>query len=199
MTVAQLARAGMLPHSRVGRSIVAAVTRAGYRQELGDSARALAEFGQAIELNPARPDPYAARGFATYPSGESIQDLETAVELGLLSFWAGYYLAYHYASLGDWVRAERLAESALRLQPPPDIAADLTEWLAIATVELGRDPQIALRLLHQARELAPSLAGFEANLRRIQTIQRDGKLGQVAWSVERNRTATREDLLMACG
>jgi len=130
---------------------------------LGNREEAIAAFGDAIADDPLNADPRAARGFETYPSLESIEDLKQAIHLGSLSFWPPYFLAHYYAKENQFARALEYCSMAQTFPLPNDVAANILEWRAISAYLLGEGQVEVRKLFEKALELSPQSARLRAN------------------------------------
>jgi len=161
---------------------------------LGDRDQGLAEISRAIELDPSRAEAHAARGLETYPSDESVRDLEVAVKLGLTSFWPAYYLAHLHLQRGEWEKAWDYIQAALLLDPSPEARANLLEWRAIARVEGRGEVEQGVRDLDDAAKLAPGNARVKRNLEMLRQL---GRQGTEKWALHSDVERPRIDMGMA--
>ncbi len=158
------------------------VTRGFALLHLGERQQAMCEFTTAIQLDPSSAEAYAAIGIETYPSAESVGDLESAVRLGAASFWPAYHLAHHHVDARHWAEAERFCDASLLLGPPARVRANLMEWRAIARFQQGDTIEQTRMALESALALAPNNARLRRNLELL--LQPAKPRAEVPWRVE---------------
>ena len=123
--------------------------------QLGNSQRALAVAGEAIEFNPNSPLPFAMRGVLTYPSQAAVTDFRRGALLSGADYVPFYYLAHHAFHLGKLGEAEQLCRGALARNPGPRARAQLTAWLAVFRDSAGAPKDEVEALFRQAFDFDP--------------------------------------------
>jgi tetratricopeptide (TPR) repeat protein len=87
---------------------------------LGDRAQAVADFTEAVRLDPGYPEAYSNRGDAHGAVGryaEALADYKRVTELVPDHPWAYYSRALIYDLMGDWEKSVGEYDQALRLSP----------------------------------------------------------------------------------
>jgi len=101
---------------------------------LGESPQAINELGAAIQLTPDDGELYVQRGLMQLDSSFQIAklDFEKAVELGAISVWPYYYLAFDAFCSKDFDRCKHMASIAMSRTSDLDIQARLHELVAMS-------------------------------------------------------------------
>jgi tetratricopeptide (TPR) repeat protein len=157
---------------------------------LGKKDEAVVAFSKAIGTDPSNAAAWTCRGMETYPAARAIQDLNKAVELGILSFWPYHLLAHAKLAVHDWQAAIQHSEAALRFLPPAAIRAHLYEWSGIANAELG-DLVNATKCLERAVQFAPDEAEIRHNLELVKEVRSSSP---VSWTIGSDLRAKASEL-----
>jgi hypothetical protein len=67
----------------------------------------------------------------------------------------------------SWPRAAEFAKITLRLEPPDSVKANVLEWLAIANIEQGGDPELARSQFLEALQISPESSHVQKNFEHL--------------------------------
>jgi tetratricopeptide (TPR) repeat protein len=163
-----------------------AVSLAGFCYEhLGDIDRAIHFFNLGLDAQPNNDALLVAMGIAKYGSGpEAIEYFRRAAGQDSPIVWSYFYLAHYYLLSGATSNCVEQCRKALNLNGSDAVRAELFEWLAISSCDLGASVDAVRALFDQASRLSPNNPRLDANRQRFeQAVVDSARANVVHWQM----------------
>jgi tetratricopeptide (TPR) repeat protein len=173
---------------------------------VGESARLVVIYDKLYNENVADPLRRYLRARVEPDPRRRRDDLEAALARSPELFWAAYDLAELYASRGEWSRAARMAERAVKLRPGEALAWNVLGHLRLEASRFLREPAERKALAEKARtalakaiELDPALPEARYNFGLVANALGDGRAAKASWLEAVRLRADFAEALLALG